>query len=457
MPILEAMKKLHFILLLLCLLMSGHGIMAAPGGFDQYKPPDLMKDFELLRRRIRENPRDIPAINSIGIIYARAGKLDDAIRLWRHGIALDPRYIHLYNNLGSALKQMGRREEARLVFKTGLSYSASFWISYNLGLLEKEEGNPSAAAACFKNCLAGNPAFQPAINQLAELGYHVTMPETGRSNQPMTLGSYKPPVESGNIDFYPLYPNGQAKARQPAYAETEDDERATTPSPTLPGKAPRQNISKPFTPLSSSDCLEIVKAIKAAPQERYLALTFDDGPHHTYTREILDILKNEGARGTFFVVGSRAETYPDILARMAAEGHDIGNHTWEHRSLAKASHADGLSTLRRTNDLISGITAKSCNIVRPPFGHTNSRVKSLLSGQGWHEVLWDSDSRDWQNKDPDRILYRVMKSAGPGSIVLFHDIHPGAARMLPTLIRAFKSQGYRFVTISELIRITSAS
>ena len=140
--------SLLFILICLCLTFS-HAAKAAPArqaGFDQYNPPDLLKDFEVLRRRIRENPRDVAAINSIGIIYARAGKLEDAIRLWRHGLSVDPRYIHLYNNLGSALKQKGLRDEARLVFKTGLNFSASFCIGYNLGLLEKEEGNPAAAA-----------------------------------------------------------------------------------------------------------------------------------------------------------------------------------------------------------------------------------------------------------------------------------------------------------------------
>jgi len=111
----------------------------------------------------------------------------------------------------------------------------------------------------------------------------------------------------------------------------------------------------------------------------------------------------------------------------------------------------------KTNEIISGITGRSCMIVRPPFGQTSQKVKEMLHGQGWHEILWDSDSRDWENKNPDRILYRVMKSAGPGSIVLFHDIHPGAAVMLPTLIRAFKSQGYRFITISELIKLSSSS
>ncbi len=448
--------SLLFILICLCLTFS-HAANAAPArqaGFDQYNPPDLLKEFEILRRRIRDNPRDVAAINSIGIIYARAGKLEDAIRLWRHGLTVDPRYIHLYNNLGSALKQKGRRDEARLVFKTGLNFSASFWISYNLGLLEKEEGNPAAAAACFKTCLAGNPGFQPAISQLAELGYHVQMPSTERVGRPLSLGSYKPPVETGNIDFYPLYPNGRNEA---GTDNSREEAYVSSPSPTVPGRPARTNISRPFTPLTSEACSEIIASFKAEPRDRYIALTFDDGPHQTYTREILDILRQEGAKATFFVVGSRAETYPDILTRMAAEGHDIGNHTWNHLNLARNSVSEGLSSLRRTNEVIAGITGRNCNLVRPPFGATNSKVKSMLHGQGWHEVMWDSDSRDWQNKNPDMITYRVMKSIGPGSIVLFHDIHPGAGQMLPALIRAFKAHGYRFITISELIRLTTAS
>lgn len=450
------MKRIFalIIVVLFSSLWLDNRVCAAVNGFEQNNPPDLMKDFELLRKRIKQNQRDIPALNSLGIIYARAGKLDDAIRLWKYAMSIDPGYIHLYNNLGSALKQQGRRDEARLVFKTGLSYSTSYWIHYNLGLLEKEEGNPAAAAACFKNCLANAPGFQPAVKQLAELGYHVQMPERGRTSRPMTLGSYKPPVETGNIGLYPLYPNGKPRERP---EEDEEERYVRTPAPTIPSKPARQNIARPFKPLTSADCLEIVRSFKAEAHDRYIALTFDDGPHHTHTREILDILKNEGAKATFFLVGSRAETYPDIVSRMAAEGHDIGNHTWDHRSLAKSSSADALASLRRTNDFISGITAKSCNIVRPPFGHTNSRVKTMLHGQGWHEVMWDSDSRDWQNKNPDMILHRVMKSVGPGSIVLFHDIHPGAALMLPTMIKAFKAHGYRFITITELIGIANAS
>lgn len=435
--------------LFLVLLSVFSGCSHAFASFENTSPPDLMRDFEALRIKIRLNPRDVPSLNSLGIIYARSGKLEDAIKLWRYAMDIDPTYIHLYNNLGSALKQNGRREEARIVFRTGLTRASSYWIYYNLGLLEKEEGNMVAAANCFKSCLAANPDFQPALNQLQELGYQ-TRQAAIPSVRPMSLGSYKPPVETGNIDFHPLYPDGTEQA---------GDKTGSTYSSggSYAAKTTKKQPSTPFAPLSYDDCLNIVKTFNAPPKDRYIALTFDDGPHNSYTREILDILRREGAKGTFFVVGSRAETYPDILSRINTEGHDIGNHTWEHRSLTRSSRSESMASLMRTNELISGITGKPCTIVRPPFGQTSQAVKEMLHGKGWHEILWDSDSLDWQNKNPDHILHRVMKSAGPGSIVLFHDIHPGAAAMLPTMIRAFKSQGYRFITISELIALSSSS
>ncbi len=444
-------KRFRFsIALLTLLLLFTSGGQAFATSFNDATPPDLMRDFELLRQRVKQNPRDVAALNSLGIIYARAGKLEDAARLWRYALEIDPTYVHLYNNLGSAYKQAGRKEEARIVFKTGLTRSSSYWIHYNLGLLEKDEGNVIAAANSFKMCIEKNPSFQPALKQLQELGYQTGQASAGRSSHPLSLGSYKPPVETGNIDFYPLLPSGG-----------EENPRKRTPTVTSDNnyvaKAPRKQVSLPVKALTAEDCSEIVKSYNAEPGDKYLALTFDDGPHHTNTREILDILRREGAKATFFVVGSRAETYPDIITRMSAEGHDVGNHTWEHRSLTRSSKSEALASLQRTSDLISGLTAKPCVIVRPPFGQTSQKAKEMLHSQGWHEILWDSDSRDWENKNPERILYRVMKSAGPGSIVLFHDIHPGAAVMLPTMIRAYKAHGYRFITISQLIAMSSSS
>lgn len=435
-------KKNIFILLftIIILNLSITSLYAGRNTFDQNTPPDIKKDFDILRDKIKRNPRDVASINSLGIIYANAGQLDDAIKLWQYGLGINPDYIHLYNNLGSALKQKGRREEAKMIFKAGLMHERSHLIYYNLGVLEKEDKELAKAAEHFKQSLEICPDFQPARQNLELLGYFPQMSAKNTHIPTMTLGSFKPPVEIGNIELTPIYPSGIQ----------QDDKKETI----KPEKAKKEKtIVKQFKPLSYDECCKIIRSLNAPEHKKYMALTFDDGPHHTLTPEILNILKSEGAKGTFFVVGNRAETYPDLIKRISSEGHDVGNHTWNHISLAKNSTEVDVKSLNRTNDVITGITGKRCNLVRPPYGATSVRVKAMLQDNGWHQVLWDSDSRDWQNKNPDVILYRVMKSLEPGGIILFHDIHPGAAKMLPTLIRALKSEGYRLVTISELISL----
>lgn len=437
-------KKLSLFLSALLFCNIALGANASRNSFDQNTPPDVKKDFALLRDRVKRNPRDVAAINSLGIIYANAGQLDDAIKLWQYGLGINPDYIHLYNNLGSALKQKGRREEARMIFKAGLMHERSHLIYYNLGTLEKEDKELSRAAEYFKSCLEVSPDFQPARQQLEELGYFPKLAAKNTHIPTMTLGSYKPPVEIGNIELEPIYPSGISQDKKEKKAKSSTTKKS-------------DKIVKEFKPLSYDECCKIIRGLNAPAHKKYVALTFDDGPHHTLTPEILNILKSEGAKGTFFLVGNRAETYPDLVSRIAKEGHDVGNHTWNHISLSKNTTEVDLKSLNRTNNLIAGIIGKNCNLVRPPYGATSARVKAMLQENGWHQVLWDSDSRDWQNKNPDVILYRVMKSIEPGGIILFHDIHPGAAKMLPTLIRALKSEGYRCVTITELINLKHAS
>ena len=433
-------KKCYLIIILLILAISHTSAYGAKNSFDKNTPPDGKKDFNLLRERVKRNPRDVAAINSLGIIYANAGQLDDAIKLWQYALGINPEYIHLYNNLGSALKQKGKRDEARMIFKAGLMHSRSHLIYYNLALLEKDEKELVKATEYFKNCLEICPDFKPAVQQLEQLGYFPQMAAKNTHLPTMTLGSYKPPVESGNIELTPINQNGINEKTN----KSKNVDKST-------------KKVKLFKPLTYDECCKIIHSFNVPPEKKYIALTFDDGPHHSLTPEILSILKENNAKGTFFIVGNRAETYPDLISRMATEGHDIGNHTWNHISLTKNSTEADLKSLTKTNDLIIGITGKECNLVRPPYGATNTRVRAILQDNGWHQVLWDADSRDWQNKNPDVILYRVMKSIEPGGIILFHDIHPGAAKILPTLIKAFKSEGYRFVTISELIELKKVS
>lgn len=434
MPIINTMKpRLSFVVLLFFTIMSFFAqVEARQANFERHSPPDVLKDFELLRLRLQQNPRDVGALNSMGIIYANSGRLHEAIRLWQHALRINSRHVHLYNNLGSALKQLGRYDQARVIFQTGLGISADHLIYYNLGLLERASGNNSASITYFRHCLGVNPAFQPAIIQLGEMGYHVQLPEMNH-RQPISLGSYKPPVDA--VD------TGSSQT-QPGYQQSDRPARPAPP---------------PFKPLSLQNCIEMIASFEVEAKEKYIALTFDDGPHHTNTIEILDLLKEYGIEATFFVLGSRAQTYPEIISRMAKEGHDVGNHTWDHSSLTKMSDSEAIENLQKSANFINSHTLKPVNLVRPPYGQTNDRVSKMIHSQGWHEIMWDSDSRDWENRNPDRILHRVMHSIRPGGIVLFHDIHPGAAKMLPTLIEAFKANGYRFVTINEMIKLAASS
>ena len=248
----------------------------------------------------------------------------------------------------------------------------------------------------------------------------------------------KPPVNFGNLGF----PGEETTASSPAMPDYRSQSRTK-----------RNAVKLGSGPLSAAECLQVLRAINMAADKKRIALTFDDGPHATLTPLLLDFLKANKVPSTFFVLGSRAETYPDLVSKMANEGHEVANHTWKHISLANQTTSKGLASLVKTADLIAGLTGKSCNFVRPPFGHTNARVRNMIESQGWHQVMWDADSRDWQETSSRRILWRVLRELTPNGIILFHDIHPGALQVLPVLVPALKMCGFQFVTISELFKI----
>lgn len=425
-------KNIFFIWILLVYIIANTSICFAQydNGLDQSSPDNILKDFSALRKKVKKNPRDVVSLNSLGIIYARTGKLNEAIKLWNYAVGIDPKYVHLYNNLGSALKQQKKYDQARLIFKTGLIYSQSYWIYYNLGLLEREDGNLGAAIEAFRNCLTINPEFRPAKMQLENLGYCID-------------AGLVPPEQLAKIGL-----------KQPVnFSNLFSTHNKFSFS--FGGKKQNKSVPQNVKKLSLNECIEIINSIEAQPNEKYVVLTFDDGPHSTNTYELLKVLKEEGAKATFFVVGNRAETYPDIVAQIAAEGHEVGNHSWNHKSLVKSSLDEGEASIHKTNEIICGITGKPCSIVRPPYGASNKNIRAMFAQQGWHEIMWDVDTRDWDNKDPDVITWRIMKTFTPGSIILMHDIHPYAYTAMPKVIKAFKACGYSFLTVSEMIKLNN--
>jgi len=410
---------------------------------DHSVPQDIRRDFDLLVSQLRINPNHVPTLNSIGILYARVGQIQEAINVWKRGLQIDPQYVHLYNNLGTALKSLRRFDEARKVFLRGLMLSQSYWIYHNLGLLEKEVGRPAEARNYFLACLKINPNFEPARNQIGELEKR-QRPSTFTAYGDFCNNSEVLPKEP--VNYYEAF--GIPAPWELKEVPESDFEERTESHPTRP---------VPSRPITTEECFSILSKIPGNPNEKVVALTFDDGPHGELTPKLLDLLRSYGVIATFFVIGSRAEMYPDITARIAEEGHEIGNHTWNHRSLVNQSVDQALGSLRQTSEVIAGLTGKSCKLVRPPYGHTNYRIRSLLNSNGYYQIMWDVDTRDWKDSSPSGILTRILGKVHPGSIILFHDIHPGALRALPILIPAMKRAGFRFLTVSQLLGIIHAA
>lgn len=183
-----------------------------------------------------------------------------------------------------------------------------------------------------------------------------------------------------------------------------------------------------------------------------VALTFDDGPHGTLTPKLLDILRVQGVRATFFVLGENVERYPDIARRIVAEGHEIANHSWDHPSLPRVSAERLDRELRRTTEIIEKTTGQKVTMMRPTYGALNDRVeKSLLEDYKLDVILWSVDPRDWKRPGADVVTRRMVGGAHPGAILLAHDIHPGTIAAMPDTIAQLKAKGYSFATVSELL------
>jgi peptidoglycan/xylan/chitin deacetylase (PgdA/CDA1 family) len=188
----------------------------------------------------------------------------------------------------------------------------------------------------------------------------------------------------------------------------------------------------------------------------YIAMTFDDGPSATLTPKLLDILAAHHIKATFFVIGENVAEHPEIVARAFREGHEIGNHSWSHPNFAKMSDQAVRSQLQRTDDSIKSATGVRPTLMRPPYGSITAREKRWIHDEfGYRVILWDVDPYDWKRPGPAVVRNRILKETQPGSIVLSHDIHPGTIEAMPSTFDALEAKGFKFVTVSELIRMAT--
>lgn len=211
----------------------------------------------------------------------------------------------------------------------------------------------------------------------------------------------------------------------------------------------QQNALKQF---SESEPYQMPKLRRGPQGKKLLALTFDDGPHKTYTLELLRILEKAKAPATFFVVGKQIAKFPTLIQLEVLEGNELGNHTYNHMNLSKLNPPRIAFELDTCDKLIDRLVGSHTRFFRPPGGDYTNDVINAVEQRHYITALWTCDPGDYKIPGADVLLQRSIDRISPGAIYLFHDGMPETMAMLPTLISVARRRGYQFVTLSKLVQ-----
>jgi peptidoglycan-N-acetylglucosamine deacetylase len=242
----------------------------------------------------------------------------------------------------------------------------------------------------------------------------------------------------------PLPTMEEKRGMQASLREKRMQQRAQKETYRSPGEIAAQNQSE------ARKGIRYAKLLRGSPNRKEVALTFDDGPHGGHTERLLDILKKQNVKATFFVVGKMAEAHPELVMREAREGHLVANHTYTHLNLSFIPEEEIPMQYRACSDLIFSLTTQRPKFCRPPGGQYDDVVMKAAADCGLVTVLWTDDPGDYARPGDGAIQQRVLQNIGNGSIVLLHDGVQQTLDCLPRLIESLKSRGYTFVTVDQM-------
>ncbi|MBP2291357.1 polysaccharide deacetylase family protein [Azospirillum rugosum] len=249
-------------------------------------------------------------------------------------------------------------------------------------------------------------------------------------------------------------PAGGDSSRPPSAIEDGDSNGVVTYTPDqsremVEIERQASRLSRLAAIVPGSDAHVDVGALKAN-RWNLCSLTFDDGPHPSVTPRILDILRNERVRATFFPIGNVAVRHPGIIQRIVQEGHEVGNHSLTHPNMRNLSTEGQRNEVTETNRILSAAGADPV-LFRPPAGRYNQDTLKVVQGERMNTALWNIDTRDWYTRDADKIMAQVEATGAIGSVVLMHTTYNATADALPKAIALLRTRGCRFVTLSEWI------
>lgn len=235
-------------------------------------------------------------------------------------------------------------------------------------------------------------------------------------------------------------------AALPAVPATSPEGRAQ-PAPRGPApRNPDMNLSSDFPPGSG------VTFSRVPVSGKFVAITFDDGPHPRNTPRLLDMLAERNIKATFYVIGRSVDMHPGVLRRTVAEGHEIGNHSHTHRLMTRLGVEEVREEMQRCEDAIGKAAGVRPRTMRPPYGGLRQGQRELVHSEfGYPTIMWSVDPLDWQRPGPSVVARRLISGASPGGILLAHDLHAQTVDAMPQTLDGLLRQGYKFVTVSQLI------
>lgn len=308
--------------------------------------------------------------------------------------------------------------------------------------------NPGAPGACpdmaDQRCPVPEP---PEAGALLDLPGD-SLPGTSGSEQPLTTSTRIPPspgpTSTATATATPEpSPTATVTATVPAPVPTSPSPSPTEPSPGNRHWAPMVGADGPLpTPTPT-----LTPTVTPTPQGPVLYLTFDDGPHPTWTQQVLAVLDRYDAQATFFELGTNVNAYPSIARQVRDAGHAVANHSYTHKNLTGLSWYGARDELSWTNTAIAEATGDRPSCMRPPYGATNATVKDAARALGLEQWLWTVDPEDWKRPGSNVIAQRVTRTAGDGDIVLMHDGGGNRSQTVAALeevLGYYSARGYRF-------------
>lgn len=222
-----------------------------------------------------------------------------------------------------------------------------------------------------------------------------------------------------------------------------------------------------YEPAAASPALTLSQLIRKYPQAirtrgpriKQVALTFDDVPDPRFTPQILNVLKKNEVKATFFIVGARAAKHPGLVKRILRDGHSIGNHSYNHPDFSRLGLNAFRSQITRTGNILYRIAGFKPRLIRPPYGAITENQIKWAAASGYTIVNWNVDSLDWKGLPKEEVKRNILSHTGRGSIILMHggggvgSNLSGTIGALPEVIRNLRNRGYTFVTVPELLGI----